>query len=773
MANPLHFRSYFKFLGRNKLYTTINVFGLSVSLMFVIFVGLHVRKETSVDDRQSNKDRIYVLGYEEELGSTYGIQPYLTERYPEIETMCGTNLDEHVQVTVNGEKKYADILYADSTFFDVFSFRISEGDRKALSQPSSAIISESFARKMFGNENPVGTAINVDNKYTVSVAAVMEDIWNSCLPYADIMTGIPNLLKAEPWMTPLNSVGGGFSQFILVREGADIMAKTDDMLGYFNTFFWMYQRGWAKEVVLTPLKDVYFSGIESDGLRQGNRPLLNILIAVALIVLIFAVLNYINLTVAQTGFRAKEMATRGLLGASPREIFLKFIFESIAMCATAFIIGLLLAGAFQNTLNNMLQSQLDVWAEFSWGAAGMSLLFVVLLGAIAGTIPAVHIVRYRAIDVVRGTFRQRSKMIFGKVFITFQNIITITLMACSLTVMLQIRHMMGMPLGYNTENIMYISVREARADGMERIGHFRNEVENLASVKRVSGSNGHPFQGGNNHTMEYNGKYVSFQMFIADSMFFDILGLEIIKDNQPATSDGYWITKRVLYELDLPEDAENFTFYDTSPPIMGVVKEFNLRGAMYDEVHPILINIQPRTTNFWGMLVEVRGDRAATYNEIKELYETMFERELDADYLDDIVYNAYLEQRQAYRLISLFTAIAVIISMLGLLAMSTYYIQQRAGEIAVRKVFGSTRKEIFNKLVRNFLKLVLIAFVVAVPVIWYFMSGWLSGFPYRIGLSPRIFLAAGAMVFILAAITVTWQSYLAANKNPMESIHKE
>ena len=777
MANPLNIRPFFKFLSRNILYTAINIFGLSVSLMFVILAGLYAYKQISVDSWHEKKNRIYALGDEDSIGSSYAIQPYLLGVYPEIEKMAAVTAHRwQLQAVINGEKVPVTTLYADSTFFDLFDFRVIEGDPKGiLSGTSQAMISESFARKVFGNEDPIGTVIDMEGRYTVSVAGIMEDIRNSVFPESDIIVSIQNLPKVTTNITLENT--GNVMQFILTREGTDLVSKKDDILGYFQTFFPYYQEDeWgqgAQEVTLTPFNDIYFSDLQNGMLVQGDKSATIMLSIITLLILIFAVLNYINLTVAQTGFRAKEMATRRFLGASPREIFTRFIMESILMCAVAFIIALLLAGALQYPVGNLFQARIDVWRSITWEIAGVFALFVVLLGTVAGIIPAIHITRYQAIDVVRGTFRQRSKMIFSKVFIVFQNVITIALIGCSLTIIFQIRHMMNVPLGYNTENIIYAKIREALQE--RKILSLASEVEKLPGVKRISLTNGYPLHGGSNNTVTYDdGKEVAFQEFYVDSLFFDIMGIKVIRDNHVAPGKGYWVNERLFLELGLPEDAEYFELYDDEKPLIsGVIEDFKLWNALSRRERVIIVRVLPRGNHFWGMLIEVDGEKTATLNEIKDLYKTMFERELEAKYTEDELYEGYEEQRRLYSLLMMFAIIGVVISMLGLLAMSTYYIQQHSVEIAIRKVFGSTRGEVFNRLVRNFLKLVIIAFIIAIPVIWYLMRLWLSQFPYRINLSPWIFLAAGALAMVIAAITVMWQSARAADSNPIDSLHKE
>jgi putative ABC transport system permease protein len=774
MNNALNFKPYLKFLGRNRLYTAINVLGLSVSLMFVILIAVYTARELSVDGFQQNADRIYVLGGDNAMSTGYGIVPYLTSRYPEIEKASA--FYDHESVVDVGDSRHKALLgMADSTFFDIFSFRMAEGDpASAMSTTSSVLISESFARRVFGDENPMGRVIGVLGDLKLPVTGIFEDFEHSTIPDVDILMNGRLIERYNSSITNRDmGNAGGVVLFLLTHPGSDLPSKTGDMAEYFKKFFWIYQWGDRKEVTLTPLRDVYFSKADNGVVRlmHGDIALVRVLFSVGLLILVFAVINYINLTVAQTGFRAREMATRRLLGASGGEIFTRFILESTAMCALAFIVGLLLAEAMADTFSNILDAQtmIDVFGSIGWAQAGVCALSVVVLGLVSGIIPAVFISRYRPIDVTRGSFAHRSKMVFSKVFIVFQNVITIVLTASALTMVLQIRHMINAPMGFNMENILDVDI--TTFSSREQLDTFRNEVSNLASVKRVSFSAGHPLNGGNNETYQYFGKTISRQVFLADTVFMDMMGFEIVRRNgdQPY---GVWINETAAAEMELDSDSTSVRVPNSpNMQIAGIVKDFRIRSSLDEKIPPFMISIKSvDRVGPWGVLVETVGDPAAAWHDVGEVHKRITGLDMAAWYFTDKHRDAFYPQRRVFDIVVIFAVVAIVISMLGLLAMSTYFIQQRRGEIAIRKVFGSTRGEMFRRLVFNFLRLVLLAFVIAVPIVWYAMTAWLSNYPYRIGLSPLIFIAAGLAALVIAALSVSWQSVRAANMNPVDAI---
>ncbi len=790
MANPLNIRSFGKFLGKNKLYTAINVFGLSISLMFVILIATYTTQELSVDKFQENRDRITTLGYYHFIGSSYALSPFLQSRYPEIEKIAAVS-GEEAAVEVLNTRYDTKILLVDSTFYDLFSFRMIDGNPKdILRTKTNVIISESFARRAFGNTDPIGQTITAivhregyhttDTESSVSavVAGISEDFHNSLFDEADIIMTMENMETYFNATVSNKRMGnaGGVVLFIMTHPGADLTTKIPDMLEYFKEIYWVYKTGlWGDTITLTPFNDFYFSKLppSPSGMRQGDFTLVSILISVGLLILIFAIINYINLTVAQTGFRAKEMASRRLLGASQGEIFAKFILESILVCAFAFAMGLMFAVLLENVAGDLLQRRLDVLGDMTWASAGAYLALIIFMGVVSGVIPALFISHYKPIDVVKGSFRHKSKMVFSRIFIVFQNVITISLIAASITMLLQIRHMIEAPMGYKTENI--IDIPNTSFQSMDQVRTFKNELQQLSSVKDVSLTQGHPFNRGSNLTIQYEERNISFQIFRADTTFFRMMGIEVVKDNSQAVEQGIWINEIAEFELGLKDGDLVTNAFGQPMSILGVVKDFRVGSLLsLDKQHPpVQIIIFPGNMEFFpgSFLVEVVGNAEAGFADVREVYKRLTDLEFNGKFLQDEIKEAYGAQQRTYTIVVIFTLIAVLISMLGLLAMSTYFIQQRASEIAVRKVFGSTRREMLRRLVLNFMKLVLVAFVLSVPVIWLVMRWWLSSYSYHITLSPWIFIVAGGFAFVIAFVTVLWQSTRAANSNPIDAIN--
>ena len=325
--------SFLNFLKKNKLYTAINITGLTVSMAFVLLLACYVTKQLRTDSFQQNADRIYVVASDRQYESAYYLQTYLKQRYPEIEASTAFVSQQSMEISSGENMVLGTLGIADTSFFDMFSFRITEGSNEAWKgDANSAVISRKMANTLFHGQDPIGRPVGLilmGHDIEVNVAAVMEDIDNSTIPYCDI------IVRGE-WLPKLNrshnmhlSNSGSVITFIMTWPGADIVSKTGDMLEYFKEIWWTYKGGASKEVVLIPLDELYFyGGTTWSGLNVGDKSLVMLLLSVCIVLLLFAVLNYINLTTAQAGFRAKEMATRRLLGDSRRQVIGRMLGET-------------------------------------------------------------------------------------------------------------------------------------------------------------------------------------------------------------------------------------------------------------------------------------------------------------------------------------------------------------------------------------------------------------------------------------------------------------
>lgn len=773
------FKSFIKFLGKNKLYTFIEIFGLSVSLMFVILIGVYTTQELSIDNFQEKKDRLYLLASEESFGFAHKLGGTLKDRYPEIEEVCPFLAFLKKLPVVHAERKAnADLLFVDPSFFSMMSFPIINGDaNRALEARNYAVISESFANKLFPGEDPLGRVIHVNDSVVVTVNAVMKDIHNSVIPYGDILLRNDHLSYWGNNLLDSYDDWGSMPIIILAKAGADLNSKTEDLLAYLKENTWIYKREMNTQISFVPLKDVYFSKISGyDGflVEQGDKTFVLIFLSVGLLILIFAIINYINLAVAQAGFRAKEMATRRLLGSSRKELFSRLIAESTVLVFISFCIGLLLSWVIVPYANNLLDAQIDLNMMITFNSLLISFMLLLVVGALSGFLPAFVISSARPVEVVKGIFRKKTKMVYSKFFITFQHGITIAMITAAIVMVFQLNHLIKAPLGYNTTNIMDVDVAELHDKQMALT--LANEFNQLASVKRTAFSEGLPFKRGNNYTMSYEGRNIQYQGFVGDTTFVDMLGFQILKDNGLASGEGFYLSEQAFKQLEIDKDSPSFPinhFGGTHQSIAGVIKDFKLENILF-EPRPILLRIK-KVEDFdpESIAVEVTGNPYDAFNQIKEIYERITKFEFTGKFVDQQIEESFARQKRTSTLVLVFSGVAILLSFLGLVAMSTYFIQQRSREIAIRKVFGSSNLGVLKRLVLNFLSYVVIAFIIVTPFIWHIMRGWLSGYTYHIHLSPWFFISAGLFCLLVSFLTVFWQSYMAANENPVVGVKLE
>lgn len=777
MKHILNLKSYLTFLSRNKVYTLINIFGLSVSLMFVILIAVYTTQEYNVDKMHSKADRIYSLGCEmkeggitEDVdGSHWKIQKYLKERYPEIEKTCAMSTNETFINLPSGEKIKTKFLCTDSTFYQLFDFQLTEGDRNhVLDKLNSAVLTENFARKIFGSENPLGKVITYNDSIHLMVTGVAKEMKSSSIDNADIIARYENMKNINSSCTDDGMPNAfGAEVFILTKPNTHLETKVHDMKHYFKSFYWIYRLPDTEtHVLLIPFKHLYFSKTESSGIGntlRGDKTLVNILFAVGIVILLFSIINYINLTVAQAGSRAREMATRRLLGSQRKDIAMRLILECVLLCFVSLIIGILLALSAAPYAEKLLDTKLYMSSLFLPVHIVVLVLFVLLTGILSGIIPAIFISRAKPIEVVRGTFRHQTKMVFSKLLIILQCMITMVLTGISLTMVLQVQHLTKAPLGYQRNNI--IGIDDPVVDSTQS-ATFLNAVKKLPCIKNASACEGYPLNRGNNNTVFYHGKSISFQVFKVDRQFMNIFGIPIEQDYHLDDEKGCYINQQAYRELGLKPGARHIP--DMNLDIRGIFKDFHI-GDITKEQHPVLIYIRKVIAYPWNFVIQITGNQEEAYRQIQKTYKDVFHLDLDSDhpFIDQQIQQAFDQQTRMSKIISLFAGIAILISLLGLVAMSTYFIQQRNKEIAVRKVFGSNSRQMLTRLVRTFLSYVLIAFVLAVPIIWYFMNGWLSGYSYRIPLSPWIFLVSGLFCMVISVGAVFIQSYRASHENPI------
>ncbi|MBQ6377781.1 MAG: ABC transporter permease, partial [Prevotella sp.] len=705
-------KSYFKFLSRNKVYTFINIAGLVVSLMFIILMGDYTWRQYSIDSWHKNADRIYLTGSGEDFFMWPQAAQEIKEMCPEVEqTCCVISQNGRIKYgqreVKEGDKENGIIMLADSTFFNFFDFELTKGNKRtALNAPDKCVITERLAQRLFGEKDPIGESLQIVGKRSVfmnhedpydstlvyTVSGIVKDFDRTVLPNeTQLIASIERFPQVMGYTLRPRSFAysstGACKAFLMLRPGMTLDAKKkviEDHLA--KNYMWTHMDN--QEFFATPLTGIMFAPQNNGcGMQKGDKTRLHILLAAVLAILFFAVSNYVNLTVANTGFRAKEMATRRLFGSSQHQISLRLIAESTLMMAVAFLIGFALALCFQDDAAELFKGKIALMNDINIGNVSVCLGFILLVGIISGTMPSYQISRFQPIDIVKGNFRYHSKMVMGRLFIIVQNVVTVTMLTAALVIWLQLNHLIHAPLGFNTERLYYVNTPEGKSQTV------RSQLEKMPFVERIGEYRGTTFvtYSSSIRSITNGDKLTTLFLTDLDSTAFSLYGLDILKD-YGNTSNGYYLNEDAKRRLELKdEDREMVWGKDEMAPVSGIIKDFH-RINVLQGVEPFAIRLQEHM-EYPNFLVKTNGDKQAKtafVEMMRGLDVPEEEMEWYVSSLEEGIAETFEDQQNTLKIITLFTLIAIIISVMGYVGMSLFFIRQRQKEIGIRKIMGST-----------------------------------------------------------------------------------
>ena len=791
-------KSYLKFLSRNKVYTFISVVGLAVSLMFVILLGDYAWRQFSIDSQHPDVERLYMVGTAGDFVTWPQMAAEMQEQFPEVEATCRLfSQCGKIKALGHGEREVKDneqciMLLTDSTFFQFFNFRLVEGDpQTALDAPDKCVITQHLARQLFADGNAIGETLQLvgnrvvwvdgedpyDSTLVYRVAGIVSDLDRTVLPNeTQVIASMERYPQVMGYSLQPNTIaygGTGYCKTLLrLKPKADVEHVRQAAQRLMEKNYPVFTRMNMGPATLTPLRQVMFAPQNTGlGLQCGDSSRLHILFAAVLAILFFAVSNYINLTVANTGFRAKEMATRRLFGSTGLRISIKLIAESTLMVALSFAIGVALAFCFEQDAANLFKGKIALATDISFATVSVCLGFILLVGIVSGILPTWHLSRYQPIDIVKGTFRFRSKMLLSRVFIILQNVATVVMLTAALTIWLQLRHIVDAPMGYNTDDL-YLVISPETVESQT----LRSRLEQMPMVERVGEWEGSTFTDNWNsmRSITRDDKMILLYVTTLDSTAYNLYGLRILQD-YGATVDGYYLTEEAMRQIGLSDTDRTIPINgDMNTPLNGVLADFH-KGNVLSSVLPYGIRVKENIDGA-NFLVKTNGSADAT----KALSQMLIDLGCPADEAAETVHSLQsdiretLEDRQnTLDIITLFTLVAIVISVMGFVGMSLFFIRQRKKDIGIRKIMGSTTSEVMWLMLRTFCMPLLVSFVVAVPLSYYIMARWLEDFSYRIALSPWIFAATCAFSLLTAILSVGIQIWRAARTNPVESIKTE
>ena len=765
-------KSYIKFLSRNKLYTAIEAVGLIVSLAFVIIIACYTWQQFAVTREAKDYRRLYALTSGQDWISAWpGELAAVVDRVPDVEAAGRINM-YGTAAWFNGGKVQGnpDVYEIDPEIFEFLPQTFVSGDVSVLQDRNQVLLGEKFARRISPDMDPVGKAITVRND-TCIVGGVIRVNERSILKEGDIYRAFnePDAPSTSEFTIPVDLV------LVRFREGTDhqaVRTLIDTIVT--REFSQMYSTNKPERSMTMPFKDLYFFKAGSVT-KQGNSSLVYALIAVGIMLLASALFNYINLSVALAGKRAKEMAIRATLGESGERIRWRYVSESVLFVTICLALAFLLAQALEPVFNRYMAGDIGLDVSASPLYLGAYALLAVLIGLVSGLVPAWMTSHYKPVEVIKGEQRRQTKTVLAKVFIIIQNVITVVLISLALVMELQYNHMVNMPIGADVDELYYISSGTVGKDILAQKPY----------VDRIGTSNGFPSHGQMNLSTAVEGQKVFVGVLQCDEDAFDMFGFGMVKDFGTPRMNSLWFTESAAKVFSLDEEnpslPEAFTFFLGNSHVGGIIKDYAVKGPSEVEGNQIgIVSIENLEGNSTVVLKLNRFDDEvrAELKEIGRSESLRFTGEEEYGekyygYIPELIEKSMESTRNFISLIELFMLLATLISLLGLVAMSAYYTGMQTRNIAIRKVFGGTVTSETGRSVREYMILVGIAVLIGIPIAIFLSERYLRQFWYRIDHYGWVFVVGALIALAISFLAVLWQTLKAARTNPAVELKKE
>jgi len=808
-------KNYLKIAARNlakhKFYSFINITGLAIGLACSLLILLYVQNELSYDRHHANADRIYRVQVEIKFGEKHfelaaapaPLAAALIDEFPEVE--ASARLREQGRFLVKtGEVTYReeDVAYADSSIFKVFDIVLIKGTNEALYQPNSIVIDETTASKYFGDENPIGQRLLLDNRIDVEITGVYRDMpENGHFRYSHLIS-MASLEHSKHTMWLSNN----YWTYVLLKEngsGAQLEAKFPAMIIKYigpqisqilNLSMDEFKAsGNFIRYYLTALTDIHLhSNLDNELRANGSITYVYLFGGIALLILALAAINFMNLSTARSANRAKEVGVRKVLGSLRSHLIKQFLSESMLISALSMGTAVFLAWIILPSFNQLANIQLSI--PFSSPLFYLAIFGgIFAIGFIAGAYPAFYLSAFRPAAVLKGNLSLGVKSGWLRSsLVVFQFAISTILIIGTMVIYMQLQYIQSKNLGFNKERV--ILVEDAYALG-DQSAAYKNSIKQLTGVEDASYSGFLPVSSNRSDSMYWlegqtpnEETMVSMQSWRVDYDYISTLGMELISgrnfsEQNAADSMAIIINEETARQMEITEPigAHIVSFADMPDEngdgtlavytVIGVVKDFHFE-SMKETITPLLLGLG-RSRSYFA--VRASGDELKP---IVEQLEAEWNKLADGQpfsysFLDEKFNETYQSETRVGNLFSVFAILAIFIACLGLFGLAAFTAQQRTKEIGVRKVMGASVSGIIILLSKEFGKLVFIALIIAIPLAWYGISQWLQDYQFRIELTPWVFVLAGGITFLIAWLTMSYQSIKAAKMSPAKSLRDE
>jgi putative ABC transport system permease protein len=800
------FKNYFKValrnLNKNKAYAAINILGLALGLMATIIVFLYVRYETSYDEHWQDSDRIYRIGINANMMgqvidgpiAANGAANSLRTEFDEVETATRFQpIRQEIMLRHEDNRIYIQQgVHSDSMFFDVFGYEFIHGDPKTcLTDRYSMVITEETGRKFFGDENPMGKILNYDERQDFTITGVVREPEGNSHFQFDFWIDQNDIQPI--WLSHNHFT------YLKLKEGADPEAFLDHMTEKFYSYIEpeverflqvsleeFQEMGNNFYYTLEGLTDIHLHANGDYEIQQnGNVMYIYIFIAIALLVIVIAGINFMNLATARSSKRAKEVGIRKVAGADRGMLIRQFLIESVIQSVIALFLAFIMVELLLPAFNNIMQSDLILFNDHFLTTLGFGLAITVAYGLFSGSYPAFFLSAFQPVKVLKGDMsKSRQGSLFRKTLVVTQFTASIILIIGMMIIFKQINYMHNKDLGFNDEQLLVVPIQTDKvADNFRDYKSVFTSHPNVISVSRARWLPADPPHQ-NMYEMEGRQDALPFWNMAVDYEFMETMDMEIVEGrgfNRELDHDSSFtviINQSAIENLNIENPigkriGQNFggegeRRYAT---IVGVVKDFHIEG--FDQnIKPMIFNISNYT---WFAVMRIQPKNMSEtidyletkWNEMEPSHPFRYQ------FMDEKFGALYAQQVRFGRIFLLLTILAIVISCMGLYGLASYTAERRTREIGIRKVLGASVPQLMRMLSIDFIKLVLIAIVIATPISIILARNWLSGFTYQIDMPVMPFLYAATLAVVIALLTVSYQAYQAAVSDPVKAIKYE
>ena len=793
-------KNYIKIAWRNlirdRVYSFTNIIGLTIGLSACMLLILFVRFQLSYDSFNKKADRIYRVTSitktpKEVIKRVYTPVPLaatLKEELPGVEKATHLSRVKSARIKI-GQKTISveNFYWADQDIFGIFSFTVLKGNKDTfLQNPNSIVVARSVADTYFRDENPLGKTIQLnDNIYTIT--GVFED-WPANSHFHPQFIATFSSLRThddESWYN-FNT-----RTYFLLNEQASIKEFRERLPAILNKY--IEKDGRKTKLSFTyrsqALTNIHlYSNMEGELEQNTNINTIYVVLCIALLILLNACANYINLSAAKSQKRSREVGIRKTFGSGRKDLILQFLGETSLVTGLSFLLSLIIIKAFIPIFNDLFSQKLSPNSLFDPLTIGAFLVIIVMTSLLAGLYPAFYLTSFSIEDVINDRIQLKSRFSFPLVrkgMIVFQFLLTISLIATSLLILQQLHFIQHKDLGFNEHNLVVIPL--GTAGERQHFGALKNKLLENPDIRGITSGVNYPGRGYINqrHWLAGNSKGDLTQMGFVGPNFLKVFDINLIKGRdfhekkQQADTRSVIVNETAVKRLGLGKNPIGEKISRSAPgaedrkmyQVVGVAKDFNTE-SLREAIQPVVL--YPVNFNV-NMIVRVAPHQISkTIDFMRSAFvEVNPHASFEYTFVSDFLADYYRADENFFEIIISFTVLAIFIASIGLLGLVGYHIQDRMKELAIRKILGATITDIISLLSIDFVKLVLLAFVIAVPIAWYAMNWWLQDFVYRINIGPGIFAIAGGSALFIALATISWQTIRAALANPVESLRNE